>query len=551
MIRAKRIDDFTGGLNLDTNSFRIDVNESNDLLNVDLNPKGGVSSRWGFRRIHGGAVNSYSAGSFSPMSLHYWSSVDKYIMLSANNKVFWNTGVNNFTDLAINTSNQFGAKFANWNADDDKLLYIARGASYVGSKWTGAGAVTNLTSSDTGAWQEEYTTSGTHMPRADLICTHGERLWVANVTEGSSTYPNRIRFSHPLFPERWRSTDYIDIVGGGDRITGIVSFGGHLIVFKPKAVFAVYGYSEDTFQVVELSSQIGAVSPNAIAVGDNAIYFYCNSDGLYEYTSSGIKDVFRNIRPLVIGSEINEASISAISVGYANNRVYLSLPIGVEPITVELYDSAVEYDSAAQHYNGGTQAAKATVSFVYDRNIGRGGAWTLYRTSDGYGLVTPIEFTNSSGVTTFVAAHPYQPYVLSIDQRLNGNRDNFLGSYSTYESYFKTGWEDGSNASSKKFWRRPEFILRQENDGTSVTVDVYNDWDGFTETKTFEITQDAVDVSTETWETWLTPDLGSAIIHGQSLGIAKSVQLKFYGNGLDAWSLYAMIYKYNPRKTKI
>ena len=71
MLRAIRVDDFTGGLNLDSNVFQIRPNETSDLLNVDLNPKGGVSTRWGFRRINSTAVGGIATGAFFPSKL--WS----------------------------------------------------------------------------------------------------------------------------------------------------------------------------------------------------------------------------------------------------------------------------------------------------------------------------------------------------------------------------------------------------------------------------------------------------------------------------------------------
>ena len=69
MLRSIRVDDFTGGLNLDSNAFHVEKNQTGDLLNVDLNPKGGVSTRWGFRRINDTAVNGFTAGAFYPSKL--------------------------------------------------------------------------------------------------------------------------------------------------------------------------------------------------------------------------------------------------------------------------------------------------------------------------------------------------------------------------------------------------------------------------------------------------------------------------------------------------
>lgn len=554
MITGIRVDDFTGGLNLDSNSFRVNPNQTGDLLNVDLNPKGGVSSRWGFARMHTTAINGFTAGNFYPDGLYNWAGASKRIMLAANEGVYYSSG-GDFASLSLTTNNEFGASFSNWDREDDSVLYIARGAGYVTSKWD-ATTTTSLTASGGVAgvteWQNDLTSpTGTHCPKAEHIATHADRLWVAGTTEGSSNYPNRVRFSHPLFPESWRQDDYIDIVGGGSKIIAIVPFGGHLVVFKKNSMWAIYGYSEDTFQVVELSNRVGAMSPRAVAVGDRNIYFFSNPDGLFAYNGTAIADLFENLRPLGIGSEINESAVTAVTVGWCNRRVYLSLPSGNDTVDVSTFDdSTVAYDSSVRKYDGQIRATKPTINFVYDEGVGKG-AWTAYKSADNFGLLTPIDFADGNGGTKHIAIHPYQPYVLTLDVRDNGNQDNITGTSVAFESYYVTSWQDGKNVSAKKFWRRPEFVLRQETNGTSIDVDVYHDWNQSATVKSFTVSQTGVDVSTETWQSWLDPDWGASHSKADSLGLSRAVQLKITGNGTDGWGLYSLTYKYNPRKVRV
>lgn len=554
MLRAIRVEDFTGGLNLDSNSFQLEQNQSGDLLNVDLNPKGGVSSRWGFARINTTAIGGFSAGAFYPDKLSKWnSSAGNWVMLAANDNVYYSTG-GNFTSLSKTTNNEFGAGFSSWDREDDSFLYISRGAGYQVTRWNGTTS-TDLTASGGVAgvteWQDDLTSpTGTHAPKSEHIASHADRLWVAGTTEGSSTYPNRIRFSHPLFPESWRQDDYIDVAGGGSKITAIVPFGGHLLVFKNRSVWAVYGYSEDTFQLVELSSRIGAVTPNAVALADNGVYFFSNPDGMFFYDGRGFTDIFKNLRPLGIGSEINETASNTITVGWSNRRVYLSLPSGDDVVDVSTYDdSTISYDNSTRKFDGNTQATRATTTFVYDPDVGRG-AWTAYKTADDFALMSPIDFSDNSGNVVHLAIHPYQPYVLSIDKRENGSVDNITGTNVGFDSYYVTGWQDAGNVSAKKFWRRPEFVLRQETDGTSFDVQVYHDWRNVS-VKTFSITQSAFDAGSQSWQTWLDPDWGASYSKADSLGVARSVQLKLVGDAGSPWSVYGLVYKYNPRKVQV
>lgn len=550
MLRAIRVDDFTGGLNLDTNSFQVAQNQSGDLLNVDLNPKGGVSSRWGFIRKHTSAIGGLTAGTFEPSGLFFWSaSSNKYIMLSSNDAVYYSSG-GDFTSLSAPTDNEFGASFANWDREDDSLLYIARGSSYATSKWNGT-TFTALTASGTGAWQNDLTSpTGTHAPKAEHIVTHSDRMWVAGTTENGSVFPNRVRFSHPLFPESWREDDFIDVVGGGSKITGMVPFGGHLLIFKQHSVWAVYGYSEDTFQLVQLSSKLGAVNPKAVVVSDREVYFFSNPDGVFSYNGSGFKDLFANLRPLGIGSEINDSAANAITLGWANRRLYLSVPSGEDSTSSLIYDSTtVTYDSEERKFGGASRASKPTISFVYDEGVGRG-AWTAYKTSDGYGLITPMDYIDISGNVSHIAVHPYQPFMLGIDKRENGNQDNITGTSVSFDSYYVTNWQDAGNVSARKFWRRPEFVLRQETGGTSLGVSVYHDWRANAIVKSFAVTQEPLDVGSESWQSWLDPDWGATHSKADSLGVARAVQLRLFGDGVNGWSVYSLTYKFNPRKVQ-
>ena len=577
MIRSIRVDDFTGGLNLDSNSFRVGSNESGDLLNVDLNPKGGVSSRWGFRRSHTTAIGGFTTATFIPAGLFAWNGLTKRLMLASNNGVYWSYGrttADNFTNLSLATNSEAGADFANWDREDDSVLYIARGTN-TSYKWLGTGAATALTASGGVAglteWQDDLAVNtGTHCPKASFVATHAERLWVAGVTEGAATYPNRVRFSHPLFPESWRKLDFIDIPAGGDKITAIVPFGGHLLVFKKQSTWAIYGYNEDTFQVVQLSGSVGAMSLRSVAVSDSKVYFYGNPDGLFVYDGSSVQDLFVNLRPLKVGAEINEEAVGAVTVGWCNRRLYLSLPTGADPSTVADWDEVgLAFDSPLTKWDGGVRATNPTLMFVYDEQVGKG-AWTVYQGSDRYGLMTPLDFIDDNGMTHYVAVHPKQPYIYNVDTRSTlpseNHQDYMDGTATNFNSYYVTSWQDASSVASKKFWRRPEFVLRRESTDTDLVIKVYQDWDSVTPVKTFEVHSDGLATPSVGWQSFLEPDFGSVHEKGGSLGRARAVALKIVNkSGWEndplpsepvpttpaalGWGMYSLTYKYNPRGT--
>lgn len=554
MIKAIRVDDFTGGLNLDANVFRLASNETGDALNVDFNPKGGVSTRWGFTRLNSSALNGATAGTLKPLRLYGWDNSSRRLMIATETEVLsypsTTNGYANSDNTGIDTNALFGAGFASWDEQSTSTLYVSCGDGYNVSKIVGT-TVSTLTASGTGAWQNDLTNpNGTHAPRGELIVAHLERLWIADTYENGVSYPNRLRFSHPLFPESWREDDYIDLVAGGPRITAIVPFGGTLFVFKDNAIFAIYGFNEETFQVVDISRHLGAISTNCVVATEKGIYFYSIPDGVFFYDGKEIKDIFAPIRPLLIDSEITEGAILSMTMGWSNNRLYLSLPSGNDVVNILGYNSTVEdYDDDEFKYEGYVQASTPTKTFVYDETVGSG-AWTIYRTSDGFGLVSPCDFLNPDGEVLHVAAHPYQPVLLGIDKRENGSTDNITGTASNFESYFKTSWQDAKNVSSKKFWRRPEIIFRKDTVSSDVQVYVYHDWDTYNSVKNFSVTAPQEDPNAP-WDSWGPPEFGASSVYADSLGLARSVQLKIYNNGSDPWALYSIVYKYNPRKTRI
>lgn len=553
MIRSIRTDDFTGGINLDANAFSLDDNQTNDALNVDFNAKGGVSTRWGFKRINTTAIGGGGAGSVTIKKLFPWNNSSRRLLVSTADKIFSYPGATAGTldDLSITHDATYGASFATWDDDNTNVVYISCGNNNNGRKITGT-TVASLTASGTGAWQNDLTNpNGTHMPRSQLVAAHAERLWVANVYENATAYPNRVRFSHPLFPESWRADDYIDVVAGGPRITGMVAFGGFLLIFKERAVFALYGFNEETFQLVDISRSVGAVAPTCVVPTEVGVYFFSNPEGVFFYDGKELKDVFSQIRPLLINSELSENAVQGMSMGWANRRLYLSLPVGADVVDIQSYDTAVDaYDFDERKYDGATQATLPTKTFVYDPSVGRG-AWSIYQTADEFGLVNPADFLQQDSKIIHVAAHPYQPYLLSIDLRENGSADNITGSNVAFESYWTTKWQDGNNVSAKKFWRRPEFIFRKEVDVATVRVDVYQDWDSSAAVKYFMLTPPEADPSTATWDSWGEPEFGASHLFADSLGLARSVKLRVSNSSTSPWAVYSIVYRYNPRKNKV
>jgi len=568
-MQAFAVEDFTGGLNLRADVFNLAKNESPDLLNVDIDPRGGVFQRRGTAQFNTSAVGGLTPADWDAQSLYVWqrSTGDPQVLLAADNKVFYATTAN-FTDTTIvSSSTNFGARFASWTDGSDDVVYVACGCSSGSHKWDGS-SKTSLTASGSGSWQDDLLSPTTgYMPSARHVVAHNEMLWVAWTSEDGQMYPDRVRFSHPLFPESWRENDFVDIVQGGRGITAIVPFNGHLVIFKENAVFALYGYSAETFQLVEITRDFGAPTPMAVSATETGVYFFDSTNGLFRYDGRRVEYMFDNLKPLLDLNEYNIGALEQIRLSVVGLKVYLSLPAG-ESVSAETYNmadvtyasssvsypgSGVVYDQAAYtfddvslKYDGQIRSVLPAVTYVWDSTVGKRGAWSVYKLADGFGLGAGVQFVDSSNNYRELFVHPSKAYLVYFSDAVY--TDQVAGGTQEFQSYYTTSWHDAGRADSKKFWRRPDFVLNRTLDSYTLDVNVFREWDGLQSDRSFELVSDAYSAG-NVGSNW-TPNYGSAVVRGNGLGLARSVQLRVAGKGGHFWGLNGLTFKYNPRGVK-
>ena len=533
-MRVFRQDDFTGGLNLRADQFQLAPNESPRMLNVEIDPRGGVFSRGAMRSVNASPVSA----NWVPKVVEQFSGTNNnYIMLgtglvgSTNGGVFWSLG-SNFSDLAVPVSSEVGPSFAPWGGD----LYISTGWTTPSVVWNGTTKTTLTANGPT--WQNSYTTPdivNKHMPSAKHSVTHAGKVFVANTRENGVNRPNVIRWSHPNNPTNWHAEDFIEINDGGSEIRALAVFSGHLVVFKPNGVYAVFGYDSDTFQVVEVSRSVGCPTPQAVATTERGIYFFSYPDGLMLYNGERVLDLFEPIRPALVAGDINPLAVNEIHVNYVNRRVWVSVPYGE--------NNVVSYPSTA---------------FVYDPTVSQRGAWLQFSTFDGRGAAGGCTFVERTGATRHVIAHPTQPYVLQVD--LYGQPfDNITGVNNQFTSRYRTRWVDGGSYSQKKMFRRPDIIAKQNIADSTINVRAFADFEEADSggIKSYDITIPASG-SGMVWGSslwggttyWGAANTGSQIITGRSIGLANCIQLEFTGPTGQPWGINSYTLKYNPRRVK-
>lgn len=532
-INITEVSDFTGGLNFRADQFQLASSESPEMLNVEIDPRGGVFSRGAMQRLNTTAV----AGTWDPQDLYPFAGATKTLMLANGTKVLRSTG-GNFTTLQHSAGNDIsitsphGASMAQWG----DTLYIATGeAGNGGYAWKTTDTYAfALTASGTAphAWQATPTSSERKMPSAEHLIVHANKMWAAHTSEVGVDYPNRIRWSLENSPENWDADDYIDINGGGTGITGMAIVSGQLVVFKPSAIYVILGYDSATFQVVELTNRIGCLNRHAISQAEDGVYWFSHNQGLFFYNGSTLQDMFSNLRPALDLNYINSQADEAIHVSWVGRRVWVSAP-----------------------YSTTSTETNPTVNFVMDPSI-RNGVFTQFQTADGFGLIGGCDWTDGNNIDYRLMIHPTQPYVIKVDI-YNQEQDNITGTLASFESYYKTRWFDGGSYMQRKMFRRPDVVVKESDFNQSITVKVYHDFSEGTgnERKIFSLSQTppvgGLIWGTGNWgEDWSVGAISSTILTGRNLGLAKCVQLEFIGPTGQKWGINSIGYKYNARRIK-
>lgn len=522
-LQLLRTDDFTGGLNLRANPFQLGGNESPDMLNVDIDPRGGFVKRPGSSRYEVDPMSGVSPTQLMRLLPFNHSANRSLVLMTQTQMLYIDEGADAWVEAfsAGMVPPVYGFGCSAFEAADGlgPLLYVS---SLYESGWVWDGsAETSLTASGPGEWQDDFSTpTGTHLPQAEHLATHVDRLWAASVQEDGTLYTSRLRFSHPLFPQSWRENDYIDIPDGGQSITGIVSFAGNLVVFKQNAVYILTGYSTDTFQLVPLSLKHGCVNPLSFTEQNGLLYFLDSSLGLFAFDGSRIVNV---MEPLWEG--LNTYNTDSTSrVWSAKGRVYVSLD------DVETY--------------------------VYDPRVGRGGAWTRYSVKGAVGTEALWHGCEWDDKAFFLLDESKAVMYLETDSSYSTDwvGDDERG----VDAYYVTRWHDAGNVSVKKRWRRVDMICHQPATDYDLDMKVYYDWqEGVVRRSTTTTVQASAAANPMLWgssnwgsSTWGFAVSGNRYVRSAALGPARAVQVRIAGPSSLPWGVDSLTYKFNFRRLK-
>lgn len=545
--RLIRYQDFTGGLNLKADAFSLGPTESPDMLNIDVDPRGGFSTRapwvdW---------VSVAEAGAWDPRGLfsHVLADGTEVLFLAQDNTVWIREEGGSFADSSVPCNAvPHGADFSSWKDD----CFVACGRTTAGRRWNGADStLTTLTDPAVGpTWTTDpLSPVGNNMPKAEFVETHNGYLWVANIEENGTAHPFRVRWSLPNDPDAWDELDYIDIPQGGGPITGIASFRDHLLVFFPKAIYAIYGDSRESIQRVRVTSKLGAVNSQVIAPSEDAVYFVSWPEGVHRISGESIDEVSVALRPAFESAGFSQDT-DLQWLSFVGQRLYWTVP-----------------------FNEDAVPSSPQSTFVFDPLLG---AWMLDRLGDG-SAAGPYVLSRELGKA--VAVSRLQKRVLKQDSSLSTAVDTIATVDYPFATVFRTPWFSDGTETIKKRWKRPDVVVRQVETPNVLDVFVYHDYDEANAKRSKTLTLggaseglwyadpewDGTDASLTTpppgapiWSetpdpseaAWGEAPSGAAVNRVGSLGSARAVQLEFLGPPGFAWGVNAIVYKYVLRRVR-
>ena len=558
--------DFTGGVNYRADQFQLKKNETPGILNLEVDPRGGLFTRAGYQKKHSTAIVTANT-TWLPKSLfNYKAAGAPTIMLSTgyepvaptNGKVFQSSG-SNFT--AINTSaatplqvkSENGASFTQWQ----DTLYIARGVDGAIPYYYEEGdtyATALVASGPT--WQPYQAPTGGYMPRAELNITHANKLFVANTYEDGTAYPNRVRWSHENRPEDWYQQDFIDIMAGGEGIRGLQVIDGQLLIFKSKAVYLLMGYDADSFQLVELSTTTGIDYPQQAAAGAGGVFFFDYPQGLFFYNRNGIQNLFDRLKPIIETNRINPSLLNYITCSYINDRLWLSMPFDIN--------------------DTGSNPNYVNCNFVFDPTIGQQGAFTLFQsatinndtdaTIPGWGMVSGCEWrdSNDDAWHLMISADPAFPFVMYVDDYSEVNDDIAAGTnFGDFATQYITSWFYDDRYVQNKTFVRTLYVVKEVEQNTEIRVNVYHDFNSEDQIASDTLVLNPVStgglygVGLFGTAVYGTNQLRAGLAVGGRLKTAKAVQLEFVGPtaALTAqpgrvWGINSIAFKYKRRNIR-
>lgn len=158
-----------------------------------------------------------------------------------------------------------------------------------------------------------------------------ERLFAAYGWSDDRVNTRRIEWSVPGHYWFSRSTNYIIVPGNKDVVlTALAEIGETLLIMDSNSTYVLTGYDEDSFQLRQLSADVGCIHSSTLAWHGGRVY-WCGYDGVYSSSGHDIRE-----HTNAGGASIRDQYIDAIRRAglfdpYGNSLTYIGISSPIAP----------------------------------------------------------------------------------------------------------------------------------------------------------------------------------------------------------------------------
>ena len=526
--KLEMLENFNGGLNLRSDQFNLAASESPAMLNVDVDPRGGIKMRLGVNKRNTTALGSRvtGLGEFTPdggtarVICSYGTTVAE--SATADFTTLAGVSVTNGERLYGQTTN---SKFYGVSGTSSSFVYNGTTASNLASNING---------------------SAGNYPIAKYTCHWNNFAWTASSTEGGTAYKNRVRWSRIDDPETWFDYDYVDVNVGerGDELSGLVPFADRLLIFKTNSVHALYGHDSQTFQLVPLTQDIGSVSMSSPISTPYGVFFWYDRQGVWMYNGEQFIWIFGKLQPAIDDGRLQFNNPPQLA--WFKNRLYVSVD---------------------WHDTGGPVTHRRVL--IFDPTLAESGAWTMTNI-DANAMLT---FAPPNGEQDLLGAcYGNVGRVISFEQ---DRESDFYGATTSHiDSSYTTSWLVGKNPIVKKRWGKPRIVVSADST-VALSAKLYTDYDTAQYKKSMPFGVQTSVGAGATWAASAGPTGGTGVwgVDAEdftsiwssepntdvtnierlpTLGTAKAIQLKIEGpeTADEAWEVNAMAFTYIHRRLR-
>lgn len=351
---------FVGGVNNISSAKLLQPDQSQELINVDIDRIGNAVTRRGTASLASSAVPEGTA--YIQGMTYFDTGSFNQLVICKNRKIFYYGGV-----AGSGSWTQEGSSYLT-NAIDDTVyfaqlsdkLYFCDGTSDLKSfNGTAVNAIPAVANAPTGV---------------KLLINHTQRLFAVRTAEPDTLYVSDILSAEGT--SAWSSVDSFRVGGDGEPIIAIQSWTGYrLVVFKRNSTFLVETNPTESIGnwiVERVSSTVGCVAPRSVVQVGADIYWMAD-DGVrtLSRTLQGTEQAVSEPISKPIDStiqEINRSYAFRACGEYYNNRYILSIPIS----TSETNNCSIVYNTLHNSWSGkwtGDFKASAFANYTNDPSV--------------------------------------------------------------------------------------------------------------------------------------------------------------------------------------